>query len=173
MSFPCFAGTIEDDYDKRIKTLNNIREEVLDGTIPVYFSVSCEDKFINDKLKSRFSSELRKKDGVKIVYEREKAFLWINVLAIKANKNSIAVSVIYGRDVDCNVWREYHSMSDIKYSFPENKIHNTGHMIFTYNIKDFNELVSYAVDSFDANAVEDVRQERSQYIELRKTLNLK
>ena len=149
-------------FDTRITTLKELQEEVLNGSIPVYFYIACEDTSLSNKLNSLLASKLRKKDNIKIVSYRYKAWLWIRLLAIKVNRNQIVVSAAFGRDVDC-VLEPYEERVKISNLYPQDLLIDDALSLYVSNMESLGQLLSEVVNSFEVKAVEPVRRKRDSY----------
>ena len=143
-------------FQIRKDALKQIQSELLRGKIPVYFEVSCKDTLILNRLKSLLASKLRKKDNVKIVYERDYAYLWLYLIAIKVDKRNVAVTMTFGNDADVSVSQDYEKGNF--YLVPANMLRYSSFTLFLYDIPGLQELVSVITDKFDVEAIEPVRR---------------
>lgn len=144
--------------ESRRLDLERMEQEVIQGKIPVFFDVSCEDNGVTNKLKSLLSKALRKLDNVRIVGQRSDAWLWLYLVAIRENNIRVSVSAASGRDPSSwlipGASPRFVSQAD-----------ELGNLeIYSYPINTLGSLVSAIVDKFDVGIVEPVRKNREFYL---------
>lgn len=147
-----------EEIENRRAVLARMEQEVIQGKIPVYFDVSCEDKKVTNKLKSLLSKALRKLDNVRIVGRRSDAWLWLYLIAIKENNTRVSVAVAYGRDpsswlvpgVRARLVFETDELEDMQ--------------IYSYPIDALGAMTSSIADKFDVGIIEPVRKNRDFYL---------
>ena len=149
---------IQKEVDARVRIIQQMKEEVIAGKIPVYFHVGCEDKVISDKLKSLLSKALREHKDIRIVENRENAWLWIHVLAIKMDSRTVPVSMVCGRDPSAYLFLN----SDPAFSFWKNEI--SEHLVYCYPSDRLGQVVTSIVETFDVGCIEPVRKNREWYL---------
>lgn len=145
-------------FESRRAVLERMEQEVIQGKIPVYLDVSCEDKKVTNKLKSLLSKALRELDNVRIVGQRSDAWLWLYLIAIRENNIRVSVAAASGRDPSSwlipGASTRFVSEADELENFE----------IYSYPIDALGGMISTIVDKFDVGIMEPVRKNRDFYL---------
>ena len=171
----CLLSSLVFAYDvsPRIKDIARMKQEVIQGSIPVFCGVYGDDKdrTIENKIESLLLSALRKKDNVRIVGNRKDAWLYIEALFLgfdnpRSNARAAVISFVYGSDTAAgvginpfNVDEEYTLNSLLSKSILEQ------HVMNFCTSEHFKNFIDSIVDDFDVNCIEPNRRLRDWYLQ--------
>lgn len=147
------------------KDMVRMRDNIVkSGLFPVFVNVVCEDTETTNKLRSLVTSDLRKKDNVKVVLRRQDACLWLNIEAIKSSDSLVSVSYTFGYYNMVHILSAFGISSRDIYFPVESDLAVNGKGLWVSPLNQLGWVTSAIADAFDVNCVEHARAIREEYI---------